>query len=295
MNVLIRLALLAKKISLIGLLGLGLSGAAWALDFKTGDFQTINGSRTGTITVWQLAENDAVFVFDFPGLTAQGKSFNRATQLLEQLQGNVGYPRVMSDRELQDYMLAIRRNQANFAFGHDFLISELVQFFNLADRDHVTLSAEEQAVRAWLIDTGLAKVWRGFMQAIRTNVVVLSIPQTQAKSESEPLINAFARETILKHELAHAEYYTNELYANYCRKFWDDRLSEAEKNAFMAFLKNDNYDVTAYELVVNEMQAYLMFTADPLAFSAEKLGVSPAELAAMRVRFYEGHPPSRLF
>lgn len=48
------------------------------------------------------------------------------------------------------------------------------------------------------------------------------------------------------------------------------------------------------ELLINEMQAYLMFTHDPKSFSARKLGVPDAELQRMRDAFRRGKPPTRM-
>jgi hypothetical protein len=47
-------------------------------------------------------------------------------------------------------------------------------------------------------------------------------------------------------------------------------------------------------MMINEMQAYLMFTPDPSSFSARKLGVSQQELEAMRDAFRKGKPPTSL-
>ena len=66
------------------------------------------------------------------------------------------------------------------------------------------------------------------------------------------------------------------------------------KGAAFSFLSNFNYAVTNDELLINEMQAYLMFTPDPKSFSASKLGVSEGELQQMRSTFKRGSPPIRL-
>lgn len=269
------------------------AGSAWAQQFVSGDFQTVLNTRSETLTIWQMAENPNVYVFDFPGLSYQGRSFNRITQFTEQ-QTTEPYPKVLSNAELSRYIEAARRTQADFAFGHDVLVSELVQFYNYATRDKVELNQEEIFIRDFLIEQGLIRFWRGFYQSMRPDVVVLSIPQPQPRQASEPVVTVGARHAILLHELAHGEYYTNSHYQKFCQRFWYETLTEPQREAFKRFLSNFNYAVTNDELLINEMQAYLMFTPDPKSFSASKLGVSEAELQQMRGAFRRGSPPIRL-
>ncbi|MDD2741464.1 MAG: hypothetical protein PHV02_04270 [Rhodocyclaceae bacterium] len=270
-----------------------LAHSAYALEFVTGDFQQILKSRTESVRVWQLADNPNVYIFDFPGLAHQGRSFNRVTQFTEQ-QGSEPYPKVLNNSELNRYYEAVRRTQADFAFGHDVLISEMVQFFNFASRDKIELNSEEIEIRDFLIEQGLVRFWRGFYQAMKPDVVILAIPQTQDRKLSEPMITEGARYVILMHELAHGEYYSNTYYSKYCQRFWYETLSESQREAFTRFLASFNYAVHNEELLINEMQAYLMFTHDPKSFSARKLGVSDAELQSMRDAFRRGRPPTRL-
>jgi len=267
--------------------------SAWALDLVSGDFQQILRYRTENLVVWQYSDNPNIYVFDFPGLTYQGKSFNRITQFTEQ-QSSEPYPRVLADHELERYMQAARRTQADFAFGHDVMVSELVQFFNFALRDKVTLNAEETALRDFLVEQGMIRMWRGFYQALRPEVVILTVPQVQNRKANEPMITEDARFAILLHEMAHGEYYSNQHYAKYCQRFWYEKLSEEQRERFKQFLSGFNYAVSNEELLINEMQAYLMFTPDPKSFSAKRLGVSDAELLEMRETFRRGKPPTRL-
>ena len=269
------------------------SPVAWGLEAVVADVQKINDSRTTELVVWQRADNPDVFIFDFPNLTSQGLSFNRVMQQKEQ-QGVEAYPRVLTNLELAKHIAAVQRTSADFAFGHDILVNEFVQFFNLADRDKIDLNPEEITLRDFLMSQGLIKVWRGIYQSLKPNVVILSIPQVQEKRENEPRISAKSRFAILSHEMAHAEFFTNTAYATYCRRFWSDTLSNEQRALFSKFLTNYNYRALSDELVVNEMQAYLMFTPDESSFSAKKLGVNDEDLATMRNDFRKGRPPTLL-
>ena len=269
------------------------SPLAWSIEVVPGNFKTILESRSGALVVWQYADNPNIFVFDFPNLTQQGRSFNRITQLSEQ-QISEPYPRVLNNEEMKKHIEASRRTLADFAFGHDVMVSELAQFFNLAERDKIELSADEIEIRDFLVAQGLMRNWRGIYQALKPSVVLLSIPQTQEKRETEPRVSEGARYAILLHEMSHGEFYANAYYATYCRRFWNDSLSDSQREAFKKFLSSYNYTTSADELLINEMQAYLMFTPDAASFSAKKLGVSNAELEGMRDAFRKGKPPTKL-
>ena len=281
-----------RKLIGIGVL-LATLQSAWALDVTKGGFEQILNTKSDALAVWQMTDNPSVYIFDFPGLSYQGRSFNRITQFTEQ-QTTEPYPKVLGNQELARYIEAARRTSADFAFGHDVLISELVQFYNFALRDKVELNVEEIAVREFLVEQGLIRLWRGFYQAMRPDVVVLAVPQTQDRKAGEPMVSPGARYAILLHELAHGEYYSNTHYMKFCQRFWYETLTENQRESFKRFLANFNYAVNNEELLINEMQAYLMFTPDPKSFSARKLGVSEAELQSMREAFRRGSPATHL-
>lgn len=267
---------------------------ACAMEVTSGDYVDIFVARSEITVAWNVTSNPNVYVIDLPTLTAQGRMFNRVTQLVEQVQAGNGYPHVIDNQELTAYIGNLHRTPANLGFGHDFQVSDLVLFFNLVDRDKVEIYPEEQELRDFLLNQGLVKVWRGFYQAIRPGVVVLSIPQVQQRRPEEPAVTEFARRAILTHEISHAEFFTNQRYADYCRKFWSEGLTAPQRTAFLTFLKKYNYEVSLADLVVNEMQAYLMFTPDAQSFSATKLGVTEEELDGIRRAFRIGNPPTKL-
>lgn len=286
-----------KKSGLLKAFGLLLivvtSMPAIAFDLISGDFRQILDGKTDRVVVWQYVHNPKIYIFDMPGLSVQGRTFNRVTQFTEQQQ-QAPYLKVLSDVELETYIAALRRTQADFAFGHDVLVAELVNFYNYARRDNVSLNAEEQALKSFLVAQGFIRDWRGFYQALQPDIVILSVPQVQDKKITEPRITIGARYTILLHEMSHGEYYTNQFYSKYVQQFWQSTLTDVQKDLFRSFLAGFNYAIWNEELVINEMQAYLMFTHDVKSFSAKRLKVSDEELARMRHAFRAGNPPTKL-
>jgi hypothetical protein len=281
------------KSSVLGILFFYIcSGTAMAAEVMVADFNTILNARSAELAIWTYAENPNVYVFDFPSLSQQGKTYNRAMQLSEQF--NEPYKRVYSQAEMQKYLVSIHRTQNNFAYGHDFLASQLVLFFNLVSKDKIELLPEELMLRDFLLNQGVVEVWRGIYRAKRDNVIILSIPQIQEAHDGESRISELARRAILTHEIAHAEYYSNPAYAEYCRVFWMQKLNDAQRAVFLKFLSAYNYTLGQQELLINEVQAYLMFTPDPSSISADKLGIDETEWNGMKALFKQGNPPTKL-
>ncbi|HMW63249.1 MAG TPA: hypothetical protein PLR94_01215 [Accumulibacter sp.] len=266
---------------------------AQAFEVRDGDMKAILQTRLDAPVAWRYTPNSEIWIIDVPGLEVLGRTFNRVTQLKEH-QYSEPYPRVLTTEELTKYIGAANRTFASFAAGHDLRVSDLVQFFNYAERDKVELFPEEYALRDFLVEQGLMKEWRGFYQAQKPHTMILSIPQVQERRSNEPGVTSNARYAILLHELAHGEFHTNLAYNKYCRAFWEDSLTDTQKDAFRRFLASMRYAVENEELLINEMQAYLMFTPDAGSFSATRLGVTEKALAGMREAFLKGRPPTRL-
>jgi hypothetical protein len=107
---------------------------------------------------------------------------------------------------------------------------------------------------------------------------------------SDPKMTASARAAILRHELSHGEFFSNPVYAEYVRNFWLTALTDAERTMFRGFLAREEYDPTVEELMFNEMQAYLMFTRDPLFFTPGLAGLTKTRLEELQSRFLAGMP-----
>ena len=111
------------------------------------------------------------------------------------------------------------------------------------------------------------------------------------KVGSDPRITASARAAILRHELSHGEFFSNPAYADYVCGFWTQQLTEDERAGVRAFLGREEATTSAEEeLMLNEMQAYLMFTRDPAFFTPERAGLTRARLVELQTRFLAGMP-----
>jgi hypothetical protein len=256
------------------------------------DFGTVLAGNSDTVALYDYGSRSLILIIDFPSLAEQGRMFNRVGALVERM----GAPRerVMSNEELAGFIRSVGKTDATFAFGNDFLVAELVVFFNLADLGGVELNPEEIALRRMLLERGLIVLRSGFFQAVKPQAVILSIPQETRDRAYSPKVSLGARQTILMHEISHAEFYTNRLYAAYCRKFWKNVLSDEQRAAFRKFLSGSSYNPDNEEMMINESQAYLLYTPDPRAFNPRLVGMKDKEVDSLRARFWSGFPEAPL-
>ncbi len=254
---------------------------------STASFEELLGNQAQGVAVFDYEGRASIVIFDFPTLLEQGRMFNRLVTLIER----IGAPRerVLSNEELARYIRSVGKTEATLAYGNDFLVSELVVFFNLAEIGPIQLNPEEVALRKFLLDRKMMVMRRGFYQAVTPRAVVLSLPRVSAGGSGSPPVSESARRTILSHEVAHGEYYTNPKYANFCRRFWREVMTEKQRAGFRKFLTSNGYNPENEEMMINEGQAYLMYTPDPRAFNAKLVGFTDGELDDLRRKFKSGY------
>ena len=237
--------------------------------------QILHDVPTG-LTVFRFAGNPRILVLDFASLHEQGMMLNRVAALIEK--GGLPRDRVLTDSELNDAIRASGDTADTYYYGHDYSAASLAHFFSLAERDHVTLNPEEERLHALLKQVGWLEPG--------ASGGLISIPAAGADSH----IALAARAAILRHELSHGEFFSDPAYADYVRDFWLNALTEKERANVRGFLGREEYDAHEEKLMYNEMQAYLMFTRDPLFFTPDMAGLTPSRLAALQEKFLAGMP-----
>jgi hypothetical protein len=227
---------------------------------------------TDVFSLWRFSAAPGILVAIFPSLHAQALSLNRVAALIER----PGMPR---DHVLDDATLAaeIGRTAESFDtyyYGHDYRADDLARFYALADRGGAALNDMERLLRERLRAAGF------FAGAAPAALITLP-------PHGDGLLDPSARATILHHELSHGAYFTNPAYAAYVDSFWTG-LTAPERAAFRHFLGEEGYDTGNDDLMRNETQAYLVFTADPRMFDPDHIGVP--EAIALRKTFIDGIP-----
>jgi hypothetical protein len=237
--------------------------------------QILDHAATG-LTVFRFAANPRILVLDFASLHEQGLMLDRVAALVEK----AGLPRdrVLTDAELAEAIRASGDTIDTYYYGHDYSAAALAQFFALADQERIALNPEEQQLRTLLEQVG----WF----APGASGGLISLPAVA----SDPKVTLAARAAILRHELSHGEFFSDPNYAAYVHDFWLTVLTEQERAGVRAFLAKEDYDADKEELMYNEMQAYLMFTRDPLFFTPSMAWLTPARLAELQARFLSGMP-----
>jgi hypothetical protein len=238
----------------------------------------ILGHTAAPVGVYRFAYNRRVLVLVFPSLAEQGAALNRLAALVEKK----GTPRdrVLDDDALAAAIEAAGATPATYYFGHDYAAADLARFFALATRDRIPLNPQER----WLHDL-LAR--EGLLAGNADGAIV-------AITRAVPEVDARLRTAILRHELAHGEYFTNASYAAHARRFWAESLDEPARNAFRRFLSARGYDTRDEDLLVNEMQAYLAFSPDPRLIAPDMLGMSRAEFERLQAAYLRDMPPGWL-
>lgn len=232
------------------------------------------------LTIFRFAPDPRILVLDFSSLFQQGMMLDRVAALTEK----AGEPRnrVLTDAQLDAAIHAGGDTIGTYYYGNDYSVQELVRFFRLAAADHIVLHPQEQKLRRLMQQLG----W--FNPGV--HAALISIPQLDPKA----YVTMAARSAILQHELSHGLYYSDPAYAAYVHQFWNSDLTAAERAAFVHFLGSEEYDTRLTDLMINEMQAYLMFTRDPAFFRPSLIGMTPQRLAVLQSEFAAGMPDSWL-
>ncbi|HEY1934348.1 MAG TPA: hypothetical protein VGG99_20255 [Acetobacteraceae bacterium] len=243
---------------------------------QTADEQQIRDDVPTGMTVFRFAADQRIVVLDFASLHEQGMMLNRVAALIEK--GATPRDRVLTEDQLNQAIHAGGDTVSTYYYGHDYSVAELVRFFALADSEHVQLYPEEEKLRRLVRQLG----W--FLPEAEGGLI--SIPKVGANAR----VTYEARSAILHHELSHGEYFSNPTYVAYVHEFWEHSLSHIERQGVRKFLASEEYDPSLGDLMQNEMQAYLMFTRDPLFFTAADIGMPPTRLATLQAEFDRNLP-----
>jgi hypothetical protein len=199
---------------------------------------------------------------------------NRIAALIEK--ADMPRDRVVTEAELDAHIRATGGEPDAYYYGHDYRAADLARFFHLAMQQKIALNPQE----TWLRDT------LGHVGWLKPDAVgaLISIPGiTDA-------IDAASRTTIFRHELSHAVYFTDPAYVALTQHFWNDMLTDTERDAMRTFLGKDGYDTKDEDLMANEGQAYLIHTRDPRYFMPAMVGIDPAREAFLRGNFIDAIP-----
>jgi predicted oxidoreductase (fatty acid repression mutant protein) len=255
------------------------------------------------LKIFRYIENQEIYIFNFPSLHEQAMALNRIAALIEKL--DLPENRVIPLGEMNQYYESNHLNPDTFYFGHNYNSVDLAEFFTLAERGNISLNDQEKRFLAALRDLRIIEKRNNSnadqsagasvaYKSVYPKVAVLTLSNLQddnPDTEELDFVNMPMRCTILRHELSHGEFYTNSKYRKFTQKFWQKIMQNKDREAFRQFLKSKGYDGDDEFLMANEMQAYLMHSPNPRAFSAQSVGLSEQRINELRKMFLEQGDP----
>ena len=196
-------------------------------------------------SIARWARDACVLLLRFPSAAAQRDALGRASVFLEDLDD--------ASRVVDRLPSGQRGGVANYS-GHNMRLGDLARFDAACRAANKPLWPAERALVEALVDAG-ALAPRDATGALRV---------ADRRPGFEPCVAAVARSSdkaevrdALLHEAMHMVFYRDERYAARCLEWWRSEATDAERDAWIAFLRNLRYDVANEELVVNELQAYM--------------------------------------
>jgi hypothetical protein len=241
----------------------------------------IDATQPCTTKVSTFAADPAIVVIDFPSLTEQGLTLNRVAALIEK--AHLPRNRVLNDVELNQAIYDCGDTIESYYYGHDYKAADLAKFFTLAAAENIHLNPHELWLKSLLTQLGWLTPGAGGALKPGANGAIITLPA------AIPPINQRMRAVILHHEISHGAFYTIPAYAAYATNFWNS-LTQADRAAFTTFLGNEGYDTANTTLMLNETQAYLIFTRDPLFFNAAAVGMTDAQINTLRTGYIANIP-----
>jgi hypothetical protein len=268
----------ARGIAVAALAIVLIAGAGWyafsgpaPFPIDTETETQIDATQPCSVTVSRLEPDPAVVVIDFPNLYVQGLMLDRVAALIEK--AKLPRDRVLNDVELNEAIANCGATIETYYYGHDYKAADLAKFFRLAAADGVQLNPDELWLKRLMRQLGWLKPG--------ANGALITLPGAASPITEE------MRAVILHHEISHGAFFTIPAYEAYAVSFWNS-LTDAQRTAFTHFLGSEDYDTTNTNLMLNETQAYLVFTRDPRFFNANAVGMTDAELDQLRDRYIAG-------
>lgn len=198
--------------------------------------------RSDDFEIYRWASLPEVLIFDCLDYDIQNRFFRRLAFFVEK-KGYRG--QILSNEELRG------RHAWN---AHDYRASDLAAFFNKAEELDALLYDEEILLREILIEEGIL---------IRDGEIL---------KEGTGAINSMALESgfglryrFFTHEASHGIYFTQQIYRDFVKGFWES-LEEEERELWRRYMSWNAYDPEDEDLMMNEFQAY--FTQQPVSDAA---------------------------
>jgi hypothetical protein len=231
-----------------------------------------------TLRLFEITDQPGLYVMHAPSLAAQGAMFSRVVALIERR--DMPRDRVVSMNAIVVSAMRFGQDPAGLTAGNNFSTAQIAHFFDLAQRQPVTLTEGERTLLSILVRWGLLREEGGGWRAASTRDYLITIPAT-GKGPAGEVIDTVVRSAILSHELGHWRFFSNPTYAQACRTFWWRQLSLPERTALTQQLSGIGYDPSD-RIMIDELQAYLLHTPARFVPLADTPGPDGVDIARVK-------------
>ena len=241
-------------------------------------------ARHAARVFYRLEDDPRVLVLDMPDVVDQARVFARIVIFIER--ANAPRHRILSVPDIKRWQEVNKETLATLTIGNNIRADNFTRFFNTARQQGEAITEDEAWLLEHLLKEGVLREVHGGYVTQAPEQIVISAPQPALKECATCLITQARRELILRHELAHARFVTDQVYRDYVEWFWHNQLSADQRRAITKYLQSLGYDITIPELVIDEMQAFVLHTPESEFFSAKGAGFTSKQLEALREGFW---------
>jgi hypothetical protein len=226
-----------------------------------------------------VTDRPGLHVMQTRSLAEQGRMFARIVALFERR--DMPHDRVTSVASLATRARRSGDDPGTLTAGNNFSAIELARFFDTGRRQHIAFTPAEQELLDTLVAWGLLRNDGGAWHAVNPGDFLITLPGLGGTGSET--IDAPLRAAILDHELGHWRYSSDAPYAQACREFWWHDLALQERVALTKQLTRLGYDARD-EIVIDELQAYLLHTPEKYQPFADVRGASRVSIGQIRER-----------
>lgn len=235
-----------------------------------------------TLRLYAITDQPGLYVLHAPSLAVQGAMFSRVVALVERR--DMPRDRVVSMNAVAANARRFGEDPAGLTAGNNFSTAQIAQFFEVAQRQHASLTEGERALQTLLTQWGLIRQEAGAggpaWRAASPHDFLITIPGT-GKGPAGEVIDTEVRAAILSHELGHWRFFSDPAYAHACRTFWWHQLTYTEREALTEELASMGYDPSD-RIVIDELQAYLLHTPARYMPLADLPGAGGVDIARVK-------------
>lgn len=238
---------------------------------------------------YRLDDDARVLVLDMPNVEDQSRVFGRLVIFIER--ASAPRHRILSVPEVKKWRIANKETLATLTIGNNIRANDFALFFNTARFQNEPITEDEKWLLDRLLEFGVLREAASGLVSVEPEQIVISAPQVSTVDGCPAcVITQSRRELILRHELAHARFVTDQVYRNYVWWFWHNVMTASQRSSVSKYLQALGYDLNAPDLLVNEMQAFLIHTPESEYFSSRAAGFTQSQFTGLHAAFREKYP-----